>query len=79
MREIWSEILVESPEPDKGAQTFRECMIQKTQDNQSHFVIIELCQWPSFLSVAVIKHSDQRQLSGGQGLFGLYFQVIVYL
>lgn len=47
-------------------------------DNQPHFVIIELCQRLSFLSVAMIKHSDQRQLSGGQGLFGLYFQGIVY-
>lgn len=73
------EILVESPGADKGAQTFRECPIQKTWDNQSHFVIIELCKWSSFLSVAMIKHSDQSQLSGGQGLFGLYFQGIVYL
>lgn len=30
--------------------------------------------WPSFLSVAVVKDSDQKQLVCEMGLFGLYFQ-----
>ena len=31
-----------------------------------------------FLSVAVIKHSDQKKLRGGRGLFGLYFPFPVH-
>lgn len=30
---------------------------------------------PSFISDAVIKHPDQKQLTGRKGLFGLQFQV----
>jgi len=34
--------------------------------------------YPSFISVAVIKHPDQEQLGGGESLFGLKFQITVY-
>lgn len=32
----------------------------------------------SFLSAAVIKHSDRRQLGGGKHLHGLHIQVIIH-
>lgn len=54
--------------------------VRDDKDKCFRFSWIKYTCCPDFLSIAVIKHFDQKQFGGGgeKALFSLYFQVIVH-